>query len=135
MTMPFVRITVFGPSLTAEQIGSLQQGVTELMTRVMRKPDLSVAVLVEQVTQGGWSIAGKQVSKAAQVECHIGVGTNTPEEKAEFMSRVITLLQSTIGLDVQDVTYTMVYEHHHDSYGRGGLSRNLRENSRQTVTA
>jgi 4-oxalocrotonate tautomerase len=133
--MPFVRVTTFGPSLTADQIIGLQQGITELMTGVMRKPNVSVAVLVEQVTQGGWSIAGKQVSKAAQVECHIGAGTNTPEEKAEFMSRVIKLLQSTIGLDVQDVSYTMVHEHHHDSYGRGGLSRNLREKLRQTASA
>jgi 4-oxalocrotonate tautomerase family enzyme len=131
--MPFIRISTFGPALTADQISNLQQGVTELMTGVMRKPKLSVAVLVEQVTLGGWSIAGKQVSKAAQVECHIGGGTNTPEEKAEFMSSVVKLLQSTIGLDVPDVSYTMVHEHSHDSYGRGGLSRHLRENPRRAV--
>ena len=60
--MPFIRITVLGPTLAPEQIRRLQQGTTDLMTSVMRKPLEGTAVLVEQINQGGWSIAGKPSS-------------------------------------------------------------------------
>ena len=36
--MPFIRITILAPLLTAEQIGRIQQGTTELMQSIMRKP-------------------------------------------------------------------------------------------------
>jgi phenylpyruvate tautomerase PptA (4-oxalocrotonate tautomerase family) len=47
--MPFIRITVLGPTLAAEQIQRLQQGTTDLMVAVMRKLVEGVAVLVESI--------------------------------------------------------------------------------------
>ena len=86
--MPFIRITILGPSVVPEQIRHLQQGTTELMVSVMRKPVVGIAVLVEQVTHGSWSIAGPPVGIAAHVEATIGQGTNTPNEKARFMAEI-----------------------------------------------
>jgi 4-oxalocrotonate tautomerase family enzyme len=79
--MPFIRITIFGAPLTSEQIHRLQQGTTDLMVTVMRKPIEGTAVFVEQANQGGWSIAGKSVSVAAQVEATIGLGTIRPKKR------------------------------------------------------
>jgi 4-oxalocrotonate tautomerase len=84
--VPFIRITVLGSTLSPEQVCRLQQSTTELMTSVMRKPLQGTAVLVEQINHGGWSIAGMPVQVAAHVEATIGLGTNTPEEKAQFMA-------------------------------------------------
>ena len=125
--MPFIRITTFGATLTSEQIHRLQQGTTELMVTVMRKPIEGTAVLVEQVSQGGWSIAGRSVNVAAQVEATIGLGTNTPEEKARFMADMMRLLKAVLGQELRDETYITLHQFDHDSYGRGGLTRAGRE--------
>jgi 4-oxalocrotonate tautomerase len=125
--MPFIRITTFGATLTSEQIHRLQQGTTELMVTVMRKPIEGTAVLVEQVNHGGWSIAGTAVNVAAQVEATIGLGTNTPEEKARFMADMMRLLRTVLGQELKDETYITLHQFDHDSYGRGGLTRAERE--------
>jgi 4-oxalocrotonate tautomerase len=121
--MPFIRITVLGPTLAPEQIRRLQQGTTDLMTSVMRKPLEGTAVLVERISQGGWSIAGEPVQVAAQVEATIGLGTNTAEEKAQFLKEMMQLLRAVLGKELRDETYISFHEFDHSSYGRGGLTR------------
>jgi 4-oxalocrotonate tautomerase len=128
--MPFIRITVFGPTLALEQIRRLQQGTTDLMTSVMRKPLEGTAVLIEQINQGGWSIAGEPVHVAAQVESTIGLGTNTAEEKVRFMREMMGLLRAVLGEELREETYITFHEFDHSSYGRGGLSRAERERHR-----
>jgi 4-oxalocrotonate tautomerase len=128
--MPFIRISVFGGNLAAAQINSLQQGTTELMTSVMRKPLEGTAVLVEQINQGGWSIAGTPVRVAAQVEATIGLGTNTPHEKGRFMTEMMQLLRAVLGAELREETYITFHEFDHDSYGRGGLTRAERDHRR-----
>jgi len=125
--MPFIRITVLGPALTSDQIHRLQQGTTDLMTSVMRKPIEETSVLVEQIGRGGWTVAGAPVSVGAQVEATIGLGTNTPDEKARFMSEMMNLLRDVLGRDLRDETYITLHEFNHESYGRGGLTRAERE--------
>jgi 4-oxalocrotonate tautomerase len=128
--MPFIRITVIGPTLTLEQIHRLQEGTTDLMTGTMRKPIEGTSVLVEQIHQGGWSIARAQVPIAAQVEVTIGLGTNTPDEKARFMTELMALLRTVLGREVREETYITIREFSHDSYGRGGLTRAERDQRR-----
>jgi len=71
--MPFIRITVLGPALTSDQIHRLQQGTTDLMTSVMRKPIEGTSVLVEQIGRGGWTVAG-----APRIGWRAGRGDHRP---------------------------------------------------------
>jgi 4-oxalocrotonate tautomerase len=105
------------------------------MTSGMRKPLEGIAVLVEQVDHGGWSIAGAPVNIAAQVDAVIGVSTNTAAEKAEFMAGMMGLLHSVLGSDLRDETYIVIHEVDTGSYGRGGLTRAERDRRRQAVPA
>jgi 4-oxalocrotonate tautomerase len=125
--MPFIRITTFGTDLNPAQIKRLQDVTTELMATVMRKPLVGIAVLVEAVKHGGWSIAGVPQRIAAQVEATIGAGQNTPEEKAEFMAGMMAVLKEVIGSDLGESTYISFFEFPFDAYGRGGLTRAARE--------
>jgi len=100
------------------------------MTGTMRKPIEGTSVLVEQIHQGGWSIARAQVPIAAQVEVTIGLGTNTPDEKARFMTEMTALLRTVLGREVREETYITIREFSHDSYGRGGLTRAERDQRR-----
>jgi 4-oxalocrotonate tautomerase len=131
--VPFIRITTFGPPLAPEQIRRLQQGTTDLMVSIMRKPIEGTAILVETINQGGWSIAGTPVNIAAQVEATIGFGTNTPEEKARFVADMMQLLRASLGRELRDETYITFHEFDHHSYGRGGLTRAERDRHRNTA--
>lgn len=127
--MPFVRITLHG-RVVADQVRRLQQGTTDLMIAVMRKPRAGTAVLVEQVERGGWSIAGEGVDVAAHVEAIVGAGTTTAVERARFMAEMWTLLRETLGPGVREETYIVCHEVGTDAYGRGGLTRAERDHRR-----
>jgi 4-oxalocrotonate tautomerase len=127
--MPFIRISVLGPALAAEQIERLQQGTTDLMTTVMRKPLMGTAVLVEHINYGSWTIAREPVLVAAHVEATIGLDTNTAEEKSRFMTEMMQLLRSVLGRELREETYITFHEFNHNSYGRGGLTRAERARS------
>ncbi len=132
--MPFIRITVFGPTLSVQHIERLQQGTTDLMGSVMRKPLQGTSVLVEQVGQGGWRIAGEPVGAAAHVDVVIGKDTNRTADIAQFMSRMMKLLRSVVGRELRDETYIVVHEMDATTYGRGGLSRAERDRERERAT-
>jgi 4-oxalocrotonate tautomerase len=125
--MPFIRITTFGADLQPEQIDRLQQVTTDLMVNVMRKPLAGVAVHVNAQKRGGWSIAGRPVAIAAQVEATIGAGQNPHSEKAEFIAKMMEALKEVLGDDLGDATYISFHEFSFESYGRGGLTRAARE--------
>lgn len=125
--MPFLRITVLTPTLAPEQVRRLQQGATDLMVTVMRKPVAGVAVLVEHLARdAGWTIAGMPVSLAAEVDVIIGAGTNTSAEKTRFSAEMMALLRAVLGPELREETYIVLHELPHDSYGRGGLTRAAR---------
>jgi 4-oxalocrotonate tautomerase len=131
--MPFVRISLISPTIDHEQIRNLQQGATELMASVMRKEVAGIAVLVEHVDRCGWSIAGASIAVGAHVEATIGRGTNTPDEKARFMSGMWRLLRAELGFALREETYLVIHEIDTNAYGRGGLTRAERDRRRQTT--
>ena len=130
--MPFVRITVLAPTLTPAQLRLLEEGTTERIVAIMRKPIESTAVLVERVS-GGWSIAGRPVAVAAQVDITIGADTNTADEKARFMAEMWQLLWTALGPELREESYIVFHEIEPRSYGRGGLTRAERDRRRAAV--
>lgn len=133
--MPFIRITILGPTLSAEKIQRLQRGTTDLMVSVMRKSIEGVAVLVEQVTDGAWSVAGQPMGVAAHVEATVAQGTNTPDEKGRFIAEMWMLLRSALGPQLREETYVVIHEIDPRAYGRGGLTRAERDRRQAVVEA
>jgi 4-oxalocrotonate tautomerase len=125
--MPFIRITVFSPELSQQQIARLHAGTTALMVNGMRKPLEGVAVLVDHVERGAWRIGGKDAPIAAEVDAIIGAASNTAQEKANFMAGMMSLLSETLGTGLGGETYIVIHEMPRDSYGRGGLTRAERD--------
>src|SRR5262249_16909787 len=94
---------------------------------VMRKPLEGTSVLIERIEHGRWAIGGAQVQVAAQVGVILGVGTNSTNEKANFMAEMMTLLRAVLGQELRGETYIVLHEIGHDSYGRVGLTRAERD--------
>lgn len=105
--MPFVQITYAGEALAAERVSHLHDEVTNLMSSVLGKKAQLTSVLVEQVAIAGWAIGGAPPPVAVHVDATITAGTNSPDEKARFIERAMTLLTSVFGQELSPATYVV----------------------------
>jgi 4-oxalocrotonate tautomerase len=131
--MPFIHVKVAGPQLERVQTTKLQKGITALMANVLGKEAPLTAVLVEQVNLTGWSVGAEPILQAAQVDAIVSAGTNTPEQKARFISEANSLLRDVLGGGLPNVTYVVVHEVPKDSWGYGGLTQAHR--AKQPISA
>lgn len=128
--MPFINVKVVGKPLEQQQVKAIQQGITSLMADILRKVGPLVGVLVEQMPANSWTVGGEPVACAAQVDAIVSAGTNTPEEKARFVSEANLLLRSVLGDEMSEVSYVVVHEAPKDSWGYGGFTQAHRANQR-----
>jgi 4-oxalocrotonate tautomerase len=126
--MPFIHVKVAGPRLEKAQTTRLQNGITTLMAGILHKKAPLTAVLVEQVDIAGWSVGAEPIPRAAQVDAIISAGTNTPAEKAHFISEANRLLHDVLGPELPNVTYVVIHDVPQDSWGYGGLTQADRAN-------
>ncbi|KTQ86473.1 4-oxalocrotonate tautomerase [Aureimonas ureilytica] len=124
--MPFVHIRIAGAKPGPEQVEVLQKGATELMASVMHKKAELTAVLVETHDTTRWSIGGQLVSCAAHLDVKVTAGTNSADEKAEFVRQAHDLLRSAFGASLPLATYVVVNEVTADAWGYGGLTQEAR---------
>lgn len=124
--MPFVHIRISAAELAPSQIETLQKGATHLMASVMRKKAELTAVLVETHGAECWSIGNQAVPVAAHLDVKVTAGTNSVDEKAEFVRQAHGLLKSALGTDLPLATYVVVHEVSADAWGYGGLTQDAR---------
>jgi 4-oxalocrotonate tautomerase len=121
--MPFVRVTLSpAPSPSVQQ--RVAKGFTRLMAEVLgKKPELT-SVLVESPA-GAWTIGGALVPQAAHVEALVTAGTNSGEQKAEFLAAARTLLRAELGV-LPTATYVVVRDIPAGDWGYDGQSQAAR---------
>jgi 4-oxalocrotonate tautomerase len=124
--MPFIRVTALGAALTASQISQLNAEVTSLMESVLGKVAELTSVLVDQPEVARWTIGGIATPLAVHVDATVTAGTNTPEQKALFIERVMTLLKSVFGQRLNPATYVVVTEVAANSWGYDGQTQESR---------
>jgi 4-oxalocrotonate tautomerase len=124
--MPFIRVTALGSTLPPEQISRLGSGITALMEGVLGKKASLTSVLVEQPPAAGWFIDGEPAWIAVQVDANITVGTNSAEEKAEFIDKTMKLLRAVFGSGLSPVTYVIINEIPAQSWGYDGRTQESR---------
>ncbi len=134
--MPFVHIRFAGPtSITPAQVRRLQTEATRLMATVMRKKPELTSVLVEEAPLRGWSVGGEPVSSAAHLDVKVTQGTNTVEEKEQFIAEAMALLQEVMGAALPITTYVVIDEVPADSWGYGGRSQERRRRAMSLAEA
>src|ERR1700682_2655563 len=108
--MPFIRISVSGPTLASNQVSRLQMEMTELMAAVLGKRADLTSVLVEQPASAVWAIGGTPAKIAVHVDATITAGTNSAEQKARFIEKTMRLLKSVLGSELHPEAYVVVPE-------------------------
>ncbi len=90
--MPFSRLTLI-PAPTGEEAQQLATGLTDLIAGILRKKHPLTAVLVESPPAHRWTVGDAGQSSAAELEVSITQGTNTEEEKRQFIAEAMALLR------------------------------------------
>ncbi len=132
--MPFVHVKVAAEHPSPEHTTAIQSGITALMASVLGKDASLTAVLVERMAPGAWSIGGRPVALAAQVDAIVSAGTNSPAQKARFVAEAMVLLRRVLGPGLHDVSYVVVHDLPRDSWGYGGLTQAARAAQAEAVS-
>lgn len=125
--MPFVRITLGAHGLTPDDRADLGRAATGLMADVLGKKRELTSVLVTEVPDGErvWTVGDVFQHQAALVEAFITQGTNTAEQKAEFIAGMDAAVRRVLP-HVSPASYVVVHEVPADAWGWGGRSQAAR---------
>jgi 4-oxalocrotonate tautomerase len=124
--MPFIRITVFAPTLAPAEVAHLQSETTNLMESVLGKVAGLTSVLVEQPNAASWSIGRNPMRVAVHVNATITAGTNSTAEKARFIDLIMKMLKGVFGSELSPATYVVVDEVPAQSWGYDGRTQESR---------
>ena len=119
--MPFARLTLLAP-LGGNEASQLSAKVSDLVAEVLKKKHHLTSVLVEHVERGSWTVGGKPQTAAAQLEVYVTSGTNTEQEKRDFVRRAAELLKQCVA-DLDPATYVVVHELPGADWGYDGATQ------------
>jgi 4-oxalocrotonate tautomerase len=117
---------------------TLATALTELTAAILGKRAEVTAVVIESLPQSQWYIGGKlPPGTTALLEISITAGTNTPEEKAQFIEAVFAELQCQLAPDqgLEAASYVVVRELPASDWGYGGLTQQARRLERDASPA
>ena len=127
--MPLITVTYSSsrqaPSLKAE----VAAAVTELTAKILRKDPRVTAVIVRSVDAADWFAGGSSLAEQGLasfwLDVHVSEGTNTKDEKAEYLAATFRRMGELLG-PLHHETYIHVDEVRGDAYGFGGLTQERR---------
>lgn len=113
------------PSLKAE----IAAAVSQLSSAILHKDPKVTAVIVQSVDAAGWFAGGRSLAEqnlaSVWLDIHITDGTNTKDEKAEFIAAMFKRFGELLG-PLHTESYIHVHELRGDAYGFGGLTQERR---------
>jgi len=108
---------------------TVARAANKLSADILRKNPQITAVAVQQIAPGDWFIGDKPLAEhglaAFWLDIRIVDGTNTREEKAEFIAATFAKMSELLG-PLHSESYVHVNEVRGDAYGYGGLTQNER---------
>ena len=98
-------------------------------SKILRKDPKVTAIIVRSVDAadwfaGGWSLAEQQLA-SFWLDVHVSEGTNTKDEKAEYLAAMFKRMGELLG-PLHPESYLHVDEVRGDAYGFGGLTQERR---------
>ena len=129
--MPFIRISIAGDTPSCDQVATLQVRTTQLMADILgKRPEVTV-VAIESSVAVAWSVGGEclaQGRQLAQMEAFITAGTNSEQEKADFIAAAHQMICATLGA-VMSPLYVIIIEVNAIDWGYDGKSQAFRKRS------
>lgn len=133
--MPFIRISLAGKSPSAQQVMHLQAETTKLMAEILgKRPEVTV-VVVESGAASNWSVGGESIKEdhgLGQMEAFITAGTNTEQEKADFIADAYQMLARELGPACTPI-YVVIIEVDAANWGYDGQTQAARKLAAQIL--
>ncbi|MBL0403617.1 4-oxalocrotonate tautomerase family protein [Microvirga aerilata] len=127
--MPILNLKVSAaPSPELSQ--KLAGGLVEVTARILRKRPEITAVAIDYTSPEHWIVGGQSLAQQGKASFWLDIkvvdGTNTKDEKAQYLAEVFTLMGSLLGGELHQESYVLVHEVPADAYGFGGLTQEYR---------
>jgi 4-oxalocrotonate tautomerase len=135
--MPILTLQV-APLQSPERYSALAKSLTTLTEVVLKKRAAVTAVTIEDLPAARWYVGGEPVDEpTAHLEISITTGTNTAEQKAEFITQAYALLceQLNGGQPLHLASYIIVREVAGTDWGFDGVTQAARLMARERELA
>ena len=103
--------------------------ITKLSADIMRKDPNVTAVIVQSVDPADWFAGGRSLAEqklaSVWVDIHISDGTNSKDEKADFIAATFKTMDDLLG-PLHNESYIYVHDARADAYGFGGVTQERR---------
>ncbi len=132
--MPTLSLRI-APLHNAAHYAALARQLTALTARVLRKRPEVTAVMIEDLPTARFCIGGLASEQPiACLEIDITLGTNTQEEKQQFVRAAHALLRLLLG-NLHEASYVIVRELPPGDWGYGGLTQAQRQAQREALAS
>lgn len=122
--MPMISVAV--AATPSDQLSQqLAVTLTDLTAAILHKDPAVLDVAISYIDPAHWFINRQPGATAYFVEGRFTEGTNTKDEKSEYIARVHAALDELLG-GVHPASYVQVVEVHADAYGYGGQTAERR---------
>lgn len=127
--MPLITVQYSSTKDVPPTKAEIAAAVSELSSNILHKDPKVTAIIVQAVEASDWFAGGRSLAeqKLASVwlDIHITDGTNSKDEKAEFIAATFKRFGELLG-PLHTESYVHVHEVRADAYGFGGLTQERR---------
>ncbi|MDB5929445.1 MAG: hypothetical protein JWR60_1152 [Polaromonas sp.] len=134
--MPTLHLKISPPGHHPERCSALAEELTRLTALHLGKHPEVTAVMIDELPAVRWHVGGRAVQAAtAFLEISITAGTNTAQQKADFIAAAFDALQQRLGAGglLEPASYVIVREVPATDWGYGGQTQAARKLSRASA--
>jgi len=128
-TMPLITVQYASDRNTPSLKADIAAAVTKLSADILHKDPNVTAVIVQSVDPADWFAGGRSLAEqklaSVWVDIHISDGTNSKDEKADFIAATFQGMDDLLG-PLHNESYIHVHDVRADAYGFGGLTQERR---------
>ena len=126
--MPYLNARICAPQF-AETTNRIATFLTELTAEVLGKKKELTSVAVEYVSASEWFIGGTSLASQGLATFYLDIkiteGTNTKNQKADYIQKVFAAFESVLG-SLNPASYIVIHEVRADSWGYEGATQEFR---------
>jgi 4-oxalocrotonate tautomerase len=126
--MPYLALKISRP-LPATAARQLAGSLTGLTVALLGKKREVTAVAIETASPGHWFVGGNEVDPCPGTAFHLEIliteGTNTEQEKADFIAAAWSALETALG-PLATASYCVIRDHDGRAWGYGGITQTAR---------
>ena len=127
--MPLITVQYSSTKDVPPSKAEIAAAVSELSFNILHKDPKVTAIIVQAVEASDWFAGGRSLAEqklsSVWLDIHITDGTNSKDEKADYIAAVYKRMEELLG-PLHRESYIHVHDVRADAYGFGGLTQERR---------